>query len=62
MAGERCDISTFDWLINNFQGKLINDNYWQTESGFPIVSNNMNIQQHKVKMGSATKAVPGFNV
>jgi len=34
MAGERCDISTMNWLTSNFKGVMINDNYWQTESGY----------------------------
>ena len=62
MAGERCDISTMNWLTSNFKGVMINDNYWQTESGYQIVANNMNIEQLKPKLGSATRPIPGFNV
>lgn len=62
MAGERCDISTIKWLESNFKGVMINDNYWQTESGYQIVSNNMNIEKLKPKLGSATRPIPGFNV
>jgi propionyl-CoA synthetase len=29
MAGERCDIPTYDWIRNKLK-VLINDNYWQT--------------------------------
>ena len=41
---------------------MINDNYWQTETGFPIVSNFMNLEYLKFKPGSATKPVPGYNL
>lgn len=29
MAGERCDIPTYEWIEKKL-GVLINDNYWQT--------------------------------
>lgn len=39
MVGERCDVPTFEWVEEHFKGKLVNDNYWQTETGAPILSN-----------------------
>lgn len=61
MAGERCDIPTYEW-IHEHLGILINDNYWQTESGWGISSNYLGLHEFPWKAGSATKPVPGFNV
>ena len=64
MAGERCDPETVTWLHAGL-GKdnvLINDNWWQTETGWSICSNNVRIHQFPVLPGSTTKPLPGFNV
>lgn len=61
MAGERCDIPTYEWIRQN-SGKLINDNYWQTECGWIISCNYKNLHTFKPKAGSATKPAPGFKV
>ena len=39
LVGERCDVPTFEWVGKHFKGKLVNDCYWQTETGGPILSN-----------------------
>lgn len=62
MAGERCDIPTFNWLQSKFPGLLINDNYWQTETGWPMCSNYLGLERFKTKPGSACKPVPGYNL
>jgi propionyl-CoA synthetase len=41
---------------------LINDNYWQTESGWPICCNYKNLTTFKSKPGACTKPAPGYNV
>jgi propionyl-CoA synthetase len=41
---------------------MINDNYWQTEVGWIISCNYMNLYTFKSKPGSATKPCPGFQV
>jgi propionyl-CoA synthetase len=41
---------------------MVNDNWWQTESGWPICSNYLNLTTFKTKPGSATKPVPGWDV
>lgn len=41
----------------------MNDTYWQTETGSPILSNFCGFdEKFKPKPGSATKPLPGFNV
>lgn len=63
MAGERLDLHTFKWLEDILpKSCLLNDQYWQTESGSPISSNYLNLHKFKPKGGSATKPAPGFNV
>jgi propionyl-CoA synthetase len=59
MAGERCDIPTYEWIADKLK-VLINDNYWQTESGWIISCNYKNLHTFKSKPGSATKPAPGF--
>lgn len=61
MAGERCDVPTYNWITENLK-VLINDNYWQTEAGWIISCNYMNLHTFKCKPGSATKPCPGFKV
>jgi propionyl-CoA synthetase len=61
MAGERCDVPTYEWIQNNL-GVLINDNYWQTETGWIISCNFPGLHTFKPKPGSATKPSPGFAV
>ncbi|MCK5666773.1 MAG: AMP-binding protein, partial [Thiotrichaceae bacterium] len=36
--------------------------WWQTETGWPVASNCLGIEQLPVKPGSPTKAVPGYDV
>jgi propionyl-CoA synthetase len=61
LAGERLDPDTFDWATD-LLGVPVIDHWWQTETGWPIVSNCMGIEALPVKPGSATKAVPGWDV
>lgn len=62
LAGERCDIPTFNWISDMLPETLINDNYWQTETGWMISCNYMNLERFPTKAGSATKPCPGYNV
>jgi propionyl-CoA synthetase len=61
LAGERCDVPTFKWIQQHFK-MLINDNYWQTETGWPMCSNFRNLHTFPIKAGSAIKPVPGYNL
>ena len=62
VAGERCDPSTFDWIQSILPACSVVDNMWMTETGSPILGNPLGIQKFKVKPGSATKPMPGFNL
>jgi propionyl-CoA synthetase len=63
IAGERLDIHTFEWLKKRVSPDvLINDNYWQTESGWPIVCNYKDLHTFPSKAGSATKPAPGYEI
>ena len=40
LAGERCDPDTIKWIQKYFPSNcLVNDHWWQTESGWPMISN-----------------------
>ncbi len=61
VAGERCDVATLEWLMDNLKKPAI-DHWWQTESGYPMLSQLMGIGLEKIKPGSAGKPVPGFDI
>ena len=61
LAGERSDPNTLQWSEENLDVPVI-DNYWQTETGWPVAANCMGLHHFPVKYGSATKAVPGWDV
>ena len=61
LAGERCDPDTLLWAEQHLEVPVI-DHWWQTETGWPIAANCIGIEQQKVKPGSATQAVPGYDV
>lgn len=59
LAGERCDASTLNWLQEHLQIPVI-DHWWQTESGFPMISQMTSLEIYPIKPGSSGKAVAGF--
>jgi len=61
LAGERSDPATLEWAEAHLKVPVI-DHWWQTETGWPIVSNCMGIEPFPVKHGSPTKSVPGWDV
>ena len=61
LAGERCDPATIAWCEEKLQRPIV-DNWWQTETGWPIVANPLGIERFPVKYGSATKPIPGWHV
>jgi len=61
LAGERCDSATLAWTEEHL-GVPVIDHWWQTESGWPMLSNMAGVELLPVKPGSAAKAVPGYNV
>lgn len=61
LAGERLDPPTYEWLSRILDVPIV-DHWWQTETGWPIVANPMGVEPHRVKSGSASFPVPGFQV
>ncbi|WP_210546347.1 propionate--CoA ligase [Rhodoferax sp. PAMC 29310] len=61
LAGEPLDEPTAQW-INQGLGKPIIDNYWQTETGWPILSLCNGVEKAESKFGSPGKAVYGYDV
>ncbi|EGR29128.1 hypothetical protein IMG5_162310 [Ichthyophthirius multifiliis] len=60
IAGERCDVPTYNWIKSVCQGVFVNDNYWQTESGWQMSCNFKNLHTWPLKPGSVVKPVPGY--
>lgn len=61
LAGERCDIATLEWYNQHIPVPAI-DHWWQTESGWPMISNMMGVEFLPIKPGSAGKAVTGYTI
>jgi propionyl-CoA synthetase len=61
LAGERSDPDTLHWAEDNLNVPVI-DHWWQTETGWCISGNPLGIELFPVKYGSATKALPGWDV
>jgi len=61
LAGERADPPTVEWAEQQLRVPVI-DHWWQTETGWPISANCLGIEKLPVKHGSATRAVPGWDV
>ncbi|MEO1226185.1 MAG: propionyl-CoA synthetase [Pseudomonadota bacterium] len=61
LAGERSDPDTIRWAEEKLHVPVI-DHWWQTETGWAICGNPIGMELFPVKPGSATKAVPGWDV
>ena len=61
LAGEPLDEPTAQW-ISCALGKPIIDNYWQTETGWPILSIANGVEKAPSKFGSPGVAMYGYNV
>ena len=60
-AGERADPDTVKWA-ETMLGVPVIDHWWQTETGWAIAANCQGIEPGPIKYGSASRAVPGYNV
>ena len=60
-AGERLDPDTYEWASGHLKVPII-DNWWQTETGWPIAANLRGLQPMPIKPGSPTFPVPGYDV
>ncbi|MDD2711953.1 MAG: propionate--CoA ligase [Simplicispira sp.] len=61
LAGEPLDEPTASW-ISQALGVPIIDNYWQTETGWPILTLANGVEQQVTRFGSPGKAMYGYNV
>lgn len=61
MAGERLDPDTYHWATSTV-GVPVTDNWWQTETGWPICSNLRGLHPMPIKPGSPSVPVPGYDV
>ncbi|MGJ5725092.1 acetate--CoA ligase [Brevibacterium sp. H602] len=67
LAGERLDPDTYEWttkILAEATGRDVPvvDNWWQTETGWPITANPLGLTRFPLKAGSSTKPTPGFHV
>jgi propionyl-CoA synthetase len=61
LAGEPLDEPTAQWIAEGL-GRPVIDNYWQTESGWPILGIANGVEKRKSKFGSPGFAVYGYDV
>ena len=61
LAGEPLDEPTATWMAQAI-GKPVIDNYWQTETGWPILAICNGVEPAPTKFGSPGKAVYGYDV
>jgi len=61
MAGEPLDQPTHEWFQNE-TGKPVIDNYWQTETGWPMLAALHGVEKTPIKFGSPSFPVYGYNL
>jgi len=61
LAGEPLDEFTYQWATHAL-GKPVVDHYWQTETGWAILSNFAGLELLPIKPGSPTKPCMGWNL
>ena len=61
LAGERADPETVGWAERALRVPVV-DHWWQTETGWPIAASCVGLGRTRVKHGSASRPVPGFDV
>jgi propionyl-CoA synthetase len=61
LAGERLDPDTYEWA-SGLLGVPVVDNWWQTETGWPIAANLRGLEPMPIKAGSPSVPVPGYDV
>ena len=62
LSGERCDPETFKWIKSALKryNTLINDQWWQTETGWPICCNNISLCTFELDPGVAGPPLMGY--
>ena len=61
LAGERLDPDTYAWASRRLEIPVV-DNWWQTETGWPIAANLRGLAPMPIKAGSPSVPVPGYDV
>jgi propionyl-CoA synthetase len=61
LAGEPLDEPTHTWISESLRRPVI-DHYWQTETGWPLLSAVPGVENTKLKMGSPSFPVYGYDV
>ena len=61
LAGERLDPDTWEWASHRL-GIPVIDNWWQTETGWPVAANPRGIETLPIKSGSPSVPMPGYAV
>jgi propionyl-CoA synthetase len=61
LAGERLDPETYAWAGDRL-GVPVVDNWWQTETGWPIAASPRGIEELPTRPGSPSLPVPGYRV
>ena len=62
LAGEPLDESTAKWAAENLKHTQIVDNYWQTETGWPILTACPGVEDTPRKFGSPSFAAYGYKI
>src|SRR5438067_2054400 len=61
LAGEPLDEPTHKWISESL-GRPVIDHYWQTETGWPLLSAHPGVEKLPLKMGSPSFPVYGYDV
>jgi propionyl-CoA synthetase len=61
LAGEPLDEPTHDWIAKALHKPVI-DHYWQTETGWPLLSAVPGVEKTPIKLGSPSFPVYGYDV
>src|SRR3990172_8143514 len=61
LAGEPLDETTHKWIADAL-GKPVIDHYWQTETGWPILTAVPGVEQTRIKFGSPSFPVYGYDL
>jgi len=61
LAGEPLDQPTHEWIMGELKLPVI-DNYWQTETGWPMLSAVPGVEKTKLKFGTPSFPVFGYNL
>jgi len=61
LAGEPLDQPTHEWIMGELKLPVI-DNYWQTETGWPILSTVRGVEDSKIKFGTPSFPVYGYDL